>query len=166
MKWEGIAFPQCWVTWLRTFTIEIVIDLDGIVILHGGWGIVQHRQQILLHVPYLRGVFFEAVEHEADVFAIQFQQPGLHHRLGEVIPRHPDRFLPGADSLHHQLHHLVQLIFVPGALLDKLVIADVLPDHLPIGVHLPFAHTTASVSLPSLRFRLLCHGRYGDYGKG
>ena len=85
----------------RLTAVEVMVDLGGVVILNRGRGVVQHRQQVLLHVPHLGGVLPEAVEHEADVFAVQLQQPGLHHSLGEVVPRHSEVFLFGADRLHH-----------------------------------------------------------------
>ena len=75
---QGVVLPLCCLS-----AVEVMVDLGGVVVLNGGWGVVQHSQQVLLHVPYLGGVLPEAVEHEADVLSIQFQQPGLHHCLGE-----------------------------------------------------------------------------------
>ena len=142
-------------------TVEVVVDLGGIVVLYGDRGVVQHGQQVLLHVPYLGGVLSEAVEHEADVFGIQLQQPGLYHCLGKIVPRHPDIFLFRAD----RLHHLVQLTSVIRMLPHKIIVADILRNQFPIGVHLVLAHPTASVSRLSFRFRRLCRRRCHGRGR-
>ena len=40
-----------------------MVDLGGVVVLNGGRGVVQHSEQVLLHVPYLGGV------HSCQIFA-------------------------------------------------------------------------------------------------
>ena len=95
-----------------------MIDPRGIVVLDGGGSIVQHSQQVLLHVADLRCILLEAVEHKLDMLPFQLQQPGFDHRLGKIVPGHTDGFPSGADGLHHQLHHLVQLTGIPGVVMQ------------------------------------------------
>lgn len=64
-----------------------MINLSSVVALYSDRGIVQHRQQVLFRVSYTGGILTEAVEHKADMLPVQPQQPGLHHRLGKVVPR-------------------------------------------------------------------------------
>lgn len=44
-----------------------MIDLSGVVVLHGDGCIVEHRQEILLHVSDLRGVPLETVKHKMEM---------------------------------------------------------------------------------------------------
>ena len=44
-----------------------MIDLGGVVVLHGDGCIVEHRQEILLHVSDLRGVPLETVKHKVEM---------------------------------------------------------------------------------------------------
>ena len=131
-----------------------MIHLGGIMVFHGDWGIVTGGQQVLLDVLDLSSVVIQAVKYKADMSVIQLQQARLYHHLSEVIPGHPECLPFGADHLHYQFHHLIQLSCIPWVLPHKVVIADVLPDQLPIDAHLRFPHSTASPVLlfPSLRF--------------
>ena len=41
-----------------------------VVIADGGWGIEQYRQQVLLDVPHLGGVFSQTLQNELDVLTV------------------------------------------------------------------------------------------------
>ena len=131
-----------------------MIDLGSVVVPYGDRGVVEGGQQVLLDVPHLGGVVIQAVKHKADVTVIQLQQAGLYHRLGKLIPGYPEGLPFGADRLHHQLHHLVQLARIPWVLPHEVVIADVLPDQFPVSVHFRSRHRMicSTPPIPSLRF--------------
>ena len=57
----------------NTLDHTIVVDLGGIMVLHGDRGVIEGGQQVLLDVPHLGGVVFEAIKHKADVSVIQLQ---------------------------------------------------------------------------------------------
>lgn len=69
----------------RLSTIEIMADLGGVIVLYSYGGVVQRHQRVLLRVPRLRGVLFQTVKDEYDVFPIQLQQPRLYYGLGEFV---------------------------------------------------------------------------------
>lgn len=135
------------------------------MVLHGDGGIVEHRQEVLLYVPDLRGIPLEAVKYKADMLTVQLQQPGFDYRLGDVVPCNPNASPGGTDRLHHQLHHLIQTAYIPGVLPHKVIIADVLLDHASVGRHLTLIHAPPSLGnrIPSFRFQ---RGRRGTEGKG
>ena len=56
------------------------------MVAHGGGRVEQHRQKVLFHVPYLGGVLLQAVHDKLDVGAVQLQEAGTHHLIGEVRP--------------------------------------------------------------------------------
>ena len=62
---------------------------------HGGGRIVEHRQQILLHVPHRGGVFCQRIQHETDVVGVQLFQPTAYHLSRLVIPGDPQHLAFG-----------------------------------------------------------------------
>ena len=51
---------------------------------------------------------------ELDVGAVQLQEPGPYHLMGEVRPGDPGGLAFGADRFHDQFHDLVQILPVGG----------------------------------------------------
>src|SRR5699024_9962827 len=82
--------------------VHIVVDLGRVVVVHGGGGVEQHGQQVLLDVADLGGVVVQTLHDELDVGAVQFQEPGPNHLVGEVRPGDPGGLASGADRLHNQ----------------------------------------------------------------
>ena len=41
-----------------------------VIIADGGWGIEQYRQQVLLDIPNLGGIYLHAFQNELDVLAV------------------------------------------------------------------------------------------------
>ncbi len=121
------------------------------MVAHGGGRVEQHRQKVLLHVPYLGGVLLQAVHDKLDVGAVQLQEAGTHHLMGEVRPGNPGGLTLRADGFHQQLHDLVQVLPIGPKPLFEAVILDILQNQLPITFHLCERHR-----FPSLRFRWLC----------
>ena len=99
---------------------------------HGGGRVEQHRQKVLLHVPYLGGVLLQAVHDKLDVGAVQLQEAGTHHLMGEVRPGNPGGLTLRADGFHQKLHDLVQILPVGSKPLFEAVILDILQNQLPI----------------------------------
>ena len=75
----------------RLSTIEIVVDLGGIVALYGHQCIV----------PHLSGVLPEAIKYRADMLVVQLQQPNFTTAWGKSFPA----------TRIDLLHHLVQQMF-------------------------------------------------------
>ena len=82
------------------------------MIAHGGWGIEQHRKQVLLHVAYLGGILLQAIHDKLDVGAVQLQKAGTHDLVREVCPRDPGGLSFGTDRFYQQLYNLIQVIQV------------------------------------------------------
>src|SRR5699024_6697692 len=101
--------------------VHIVVDLGRVVVVHGGGRVEQHGQQVLLHVADFGGVVVQALHDELDVGAVQLQEPGPHHLMGEVRPGNAGGLASGTDRLHDQLHDLVQILAVGGKLPAQVV---------------------------------------------
>ena len=86
-----------------------------IVEVHGGGRIVEHRQQILLHVPHRGSVFCQRIQYETDVVGIQFFQPTAYHLGGLVISGDPQHLPFGRTDVHKQVHDLVDGVLVVRA---------------------------------------------------
>jgi hypothetical protein len=71
-----------------------------VVEVHGGGRIVEHRQQILLHVPHRGGVFCQRIQHEADVVDIQLFQPTAYYLGWLVISGDPQHLAFGRTGVH------------------------------------------------------------------
>ena len=56
--------------WALGVISQVVIYQCCVIIADGGWGIEQHRQQVLLDVPYLGRVFLHAFQYELNVLAV------------------------------------------------------------------------------------------------
>ena len=128
--------------------VHIVVDLGRVVVADGGGRVEQHGQQVLLHVADFGGVVVQALHDELDVGAVQLQEPGPHHLMGEVRPGNPGGLASGADRFHDQLHDLVQILAVGGKLPAQVVVLDVLQHQIPITLHFFHRHR-----IPSFPFR-------------
>ena len=84
-----------------------MVRLVLIVEVHGGGRIVEHRQQILLHVPHRGGVFCQRIQHEADVVSVQLFQPTAYHLGRFVISGDPQHLAFGRTGVHKQIYDLV-----------------------------------------------------------
>lgn len=83
-----------------------------IVEVHGGGRIVEHRQQILLHVPHRGSVFCQRTQHETDVVGIQFFQPTAYHLGGLVISGYPQHLAFSGAGIHQQIHDLIDGVLI------------------------------------------------------
>lgn len=63
-----------------------------------------------LHIADLGSVVVQALHDELDVGAIQLQEPGAHHLMGEVRPGNSGDLASGADRFHNQLRSLDNFI--------------------------------------------------------
>ena len=59
-------------------SVQIVIDLCGIVAVDTDRRIVKRGQQVLPDIADLGGVLFEAVKDKSDMLRVELQKPGLH----------------------------------------------------------------------------------------
>ena len=92
-----------------------MVCLVLIVEAHGGGRIVEHRQQILLHVPHRGGVFCQTAQHETDVVGIQLFQPTAYHLGRLVISGDPQHLAFCGTGVHKQVHDLVDCILIVRA---------------------------------------------------
>jgi len=103
-----------------------VVRLVLIVEVHGGGRIVEHCQQILLHVPHRGGVFCQRIQHKTDVVGIQLFQPTAYHLGRLVISGDPQHLAFGGTGIHKQVYDLVDsmdrlgfLFWKPGRFLYR-----------------------------------------------
>ena len=89
-----------------------MVRLVLIVEVHGGGRIVEHRQQILLHVPHRGGVLCQRFQHEADVVGVQLFQPTAYHLGRLVISGDPQHLAFGGTGVHKQVYDLVDSILI------------------------------------------------------
>ena len=89
-----------------------MVRLILIVEVHGGGRIVEHRQQILLHVPHRGGVLCQTAQHEADVVGVQLFQPTAYHLGGLVISGDPQHLAFGGTGVHKQVYNLIDGILI------------------------------------------------------
>ena len=90
-----------------------------VVEVHGGGRIVEHRQQILLHVSHRGGVFCQRIQHEADVVGIQLFQPTAYYLGWLVISGNPQHLAFGRTGVHKQIHDLVDGVLLVRAEPEK-----------------------------------------------
>ena len=86
-----------------------------IVEVHGGGRIVEHRQQILLHVPHRGGVLCQRFQHEADVVGVQLFQPTAYHFGRLVISGDTQHLAFGGTGIHKQVYDLVDGVLIVRA---------------------------------------------------
>ena len=92
-----------------------MVRLVLIVEVHGGGRIVEHRQQILLHVSHRGGVFCQRIQHKTDVVGIQFFQPTVYHLGGLIVSGNPQHLAFGGTGVHKQVHDLVDGVLLVRA---------------------------------------------------
>ena len=92
-----------------------MVRLVLIVEVYGGGRIVEHRQQILLHVPHRDGVFCQTAQHETDVVGVQLFQPTAYHLGGLIISGNPQHLAFGGTGIHKQVHDLVDSVLIVRA---------------------------------------------------
>ena len=92
-----------------------MVRLVLIVEVHGGGRIVEHRQQILLHVPHRGGVFCQTAQHETDVVSVQLFQPTAYHLGRFVISGDPQHLAFGGTGVHKQVYDLVDGVLIVRA---------------------------------------------------
>ena len=114
-----------------------MVHQGRIVAVDGGWGVIQGSQQIFLDVADIGGVVSHTVQHILDVGTTQLQEPGFDYLCRIVVPSNADHLPAGADSIHHELHQLVQTVTIHALVLYEDVILDILQNQLPIDLSLP-----------------------------
>ena len=92
-----------------------MVRLVLIVEVHGGGRIVEHCQQILLHVPHRGGVFCQRIQHETDVVGIQLFQPTAYHLGRLVISGNSQHLAFGRTGIHKQVYDLVDGVLLVRA---------------------------------------------------
>ena len=126
--------------------VQVMVDEGCVVAVHRDRRVIQRRQQIFLDIADIGGVLPHPFQHILDVGAVDLQKPGLHHLGGVVIPGDTDHLSVGADGIHHELHQLVQMVFIQLDVLRENVIFDVLQNQCPIAF--PLSHPVLSDPLP------------------
>ena len=92
-----------------------MVRLVLIVEVHGGGRIVEHRQQILLHVPHRGGVLCQRIQHKTDVVGVQLFQPTAYH-LGRLIISGDTQHLAfGGTGVHKQVYDLIDGVLIVRA---------------------------------------------------
>ena len=147
-----------------------MVRLVLIVEVHGGGRIVEHCQQILLHVPHWGDVFCQRIQHEADVVGVQLFQPTAYHLGGLVISGNPQHLAFGGTGIHKQVYDLVDGVLIvreePEKQLDfqRLIkiILKLLPDALGIDRVRIVPLCLILISLICLRFWLHQNCAFGS----
>ena len=141
-----------------------------IVEVHGGGRIVEHRQQILLHVPHRGGVFCQRIQHKTDVVGVQLFQPTAYHLGGLVISGDPQHLAFGGTGVHKQIHNLIDGVLIIRAepkqevylqCLIKIIL-KLLPDAPGIDRVRIVPLCLILISLICLRFWLLQNCAFGN----
>ena len=92
-----------------------MVRLVLIVEVHGGGRIVEHRQQILLHVPHRGSVFCKRIQHKTDVVGVQLFQPTAYHLGRLVISGDPQHLAFCGTGVHKQVYNLIDGILLVRA---------------------------------------------------
>ena len=147
-----------------------MVRLILIVEVHGGGRIVEHRQQILLHVPHRGGVLCQRIQHETDVVGVQLFQPTAYH-LGRLIISGDTQHLAfGGTGIHKQVYDLVDGVLIVRAEPEQEVylqclikiILKLLPDDPGIDRVRIVPLCFILISLICLRFWLLQNCAFGS----
>lgn len=94
---------------------KVAVRLVLIVEVHGGGRIVEHCQQILLHVPHGGSIFCQRIQHETDVVGVQLFQPTAYHLGGLVISGNPQYLAFGGTGIHKQVYDLIDGVLIVRA---------------------------------------------------
>ena len=92
-----------------------MVRLVLIVEVHSGGRIVEHCQQILLHVPHRGGVLCQRFQHETDMVGVQLFQPAAYNLGGLVISGDPQHLAFGGTGIHKQVYDLVDGVLIVRA---------------------------------------------------
>ena len=92
-----------------------MVRLVLIAEVHGVGRIVEHCQQILLHVPHRGSVFCQRIPHKADMVGIQFFQPTAYYLGGLIISGDPQHLAFGRTGVHKQVYDLVDGVLIVRA---------------------------------------------------
>ena len=144
-------------------------DVVQVLEAHGGGRIVEHCQQILLHVPHRGGVFCQRIQHEADVVGIQLFQPTAYYLGGLIISGDSQHLAFGGTGVHKQVYDLVDGVLLVRAepeqefYLQRLrkIILKLLPDAPGIDRVRIVPLSFILISLICLRFWLLQNCAFG-----
>ena len=106
-----------------------MVVLYGVVVIYGGHGVEQGRQQVGFGVPYLGAVIRNALQHTLYVCGGNFPKP-LLDILGGIfgIPADTDGFAAVHSNLQHDFQQLVHL-FLPE-LPPEPIVFDLMLDAL------------------------------------
>ena len=83
-------------------------NLCGIVAIHRHRRIIERCQQVLLDVPNLGAVFFQALQYVLDMRGIQLHKAAFHHFFRLFFPTNTQKLLSAGDSFHQQFQNLMQ----------------------------------------------------------
>ena len=89
-----------------------MVRLVLIVEVHGGGRIVEHRQQVLLHVPHRGSVFCQRTQYETEMVGVQLFQPTAHYLGRAVIPGNPQHLSLGRTGVHQQIYDLLDGVLI------------------------------------------------------
>ena len=92
-----------------------MVRLVLIVEVHGGGRIVEHRQQILLHVPHRDGVFCQRIQHKTDVVGVQLHKPAAYYLNRLIISSDPQHLAFGGTGVHKQVYDLIDGVLIVWA---------------------------------------------------
>ena len=71
--------------------------------------------------------------------AIQLHKLGFHQFGGVVVPGNTDCLSRCADGFQHKVNNLVQTVFVYFAVLNEVVVFDIVLDNLPVNLYCAIA---------------------------
>ena len=71
--------------------------------------------------------------------AVQLQKLGFHQFGGVVVPGNTDCLSGCADGFQHKVNNLVQTVFVNFAVLNEMVVFDIVLDNLPVNLYCAIA---------------------------
>lgn len=71
--------------------------------------------------------------------AVQLQKLGFHQFGGVVVPGNTDCLSRCADGFQHKVNNLVQTVFVNFAVLNEMVVFDIVLDNLPVNLYCAIA---------------------------
>ena len=111
-------------------TIKIMIYKSRIVVVHRQGCVIQRREHISSDVPNVGWAFIHCMKDILYVAAVELEETGLNYLLRHILAVDADCGTSGANSIQHDLDHLIYAGYVKTTVLRENIKFQIVPNNL------------------------------------
>ena len=117
------------------------------------------RGFILISFAHLGCVLPHAVQNKLNMAAVQLHKLGFDKFGWVVVPGNTDCLSCCADGFQHKVNYLVQTVFVNFAVLNEMIVFDIVLDNFPVNLYCVIAFRFRSFPFRRRSRFALCKGQ-------